>query len=185
MKNFLRILVMICLATLYANRSLVPFSRYLDLQFDRPSYDQSNTNVVDNKTTWNYVNNTTWNYPSFVQKLNNNVSSSKLSSDNNNVDNTTYTNHQTTTGNDDNIKKQQSNHDKHDVTLMIGLSGEFGNHLDKMIRGWGIAQLAKDEYNITSTYNTETTNLQRYYTSNVKIKFITTISSTVLPTFEK
>jgi hypothetical protein len=61
----------------------------------------------------------------------------------NDVDNTTSTNYQNT------ILQQNHNYDA-DVSLMIGLSGEFGNHVDKMIRGWGIALLAKDEYNITS-----------------------------------
>jgi hypothetical protein len=67
----------------------------------------------------------------------------KNNNDVNDVDNITSTNYQS-------IILQQNNNYDADVSLMIGLSGEFGNHVDKMIRGWGIALLAKYEYNISS-----------------------------------
>lgn len=36
------------------------------------------------------------------------------------------------------------------ITLLVGLSGEFGNHLQKIIHGWGVAKLLYDEYQIQS-----------------------------------
>jgi hypothetical protein len=120
---------------------MVSFPRYLDLQFDqRPSYYQNN-----NVSSSNNNNNNSSNYIIHYVQQPNNVSLIKLSSENN-VHNTISTNHRNTSGN--NAQNYGGNNDS--VTLMIGLSGEFGNHLDKMIRGWGIARLAKEEYNITS-----------------------------------
>jgi hypothetical protein len=47
-------------------------------------------------------------------------------------------------------EKEQYDSSNDDISLMVYLSGEFGNHLLKLIRGYGIAHVAKVEYNITS-----------------------------------
>jgi hypothetical protein len=49
---------------------------------------------------------------------------------------------------DDNINNSASIHPI-DATLAVGLSGEFGNHLHKLARAYGIAQMARDEFNIS------------------------------------
>ena len=36
------------------------------------------------------------------------------------------------------------------ITILVELSGEFGNNLQKIIRGWGVAKLAYDEFQIQS-----------------------------------
>jgi hypothetical protein len=97
-------------------------------------------NTIKNENNTN--TNTNTNFPDDVERIRyDNVTNNH---NNTTKDNKGETNHEVTTN------SQQYSSQYHHVTLVVQLSGEFGNHLNKFVRGWGLAKLMKDEYNITS-----------------------------------
>jgi hypothetical protein len=66
------------------------------------------------------------------------------------------------------------------VTLLVGLSGEFGNHLQKLARAYGIVQLAYQEYHITMQIVLQQQQQQRRRRSDVATSTSTTIPNMVL-----
>ena len=98
-------------------------------------------NIIKNE------NNTNTNFPDVIELTRyDNVTNNDVN--NTTKDNKGETNHEVTVT----TNRQQNNNPQyhHHVSLVIHLTGEFGNHLNKFVRGWGLAKLMEDEYNITS-----------------------------------